>query len=64
MREEAIYRMARAMLMDMLGAEHPRPKLRVVAGRAASEITPSGEQSVKKQRLRPYDERRLLEAAS
>lgn len=57
MREEAIYLMARAMLMEMLGAEQPRAHLKLVGD---NEPSPVSEQSVKKQRWSPLQDRRRV----
>ena len=56
MREEAIYLMARAMLMEMLGAEQPRPQLRLVGD---NDPSPTSEQGVKKQRWSPLKQRKM-----
>lgn len=60
MREEAIYLMARAMLLDILGAEQAKPDLRLVRcdGKAPLKTEEVG-QSAKKPLLRPLERRRL-----
>jgi hypothetical protein len=47
------------MLMEMMGAEQPKPKLKIVGNGKAPEIALEREESVKNQRLRPLERRRL-----
>lgn len=59
-REEAIYLMARALLMDMMGARQPRPALTLVTGDKEPASTEQDQEcTVKIPRLRSLERRRL-----